>query len=69
MIFCEIYGNYYKAIATILDAAIDRPISKNEIRAIVEDIAFAESIVTIPDELSNTGEWPLLDNHQRNDGS
>ena len=61
MIFSEIYGNYYKAIATILDAAIDRPISKNEIRVIVEDIAFAESVVKIPDELSNTGECPLLD--------
>lgn len=61
MLFSEAYGNYYKAIATILDAAIDKPISPKEMRKIVDEKAFAESRVTIPDKLSSTGEWPLLD--------
>ena len=65
MLFSEAYGNYYKAIATILDAAIDKPISPKEMRKIVDEKAFAESRVTIPDKLSSTGEWPLLDEGRR----
>ena len=61
MLFSEVYGNYYKAIATILDAAIDNPITAEEIRKIVDEKAFAESILTIPYKLSHTGEWPLVD--------
>lgn len=62
MLFNEVYGNYYNTVAAILDAAIDNSISSEEIRKIVEEKAFAESIVTIPEQLSDGGEWPLLDN-------
>lgn len=36
MLFNEVYGNYYNTVATILDAAIDKPISSGEVRKIVE---------------------------------
>lgn len=61
MLFSEVYGNYYNTVASILDAAIDKPISQKEMRRIVEEKAFAESVLTIPKELSNDGGWPLLD--------
>lgn len=62
MLFNEVYGNYYNTVAAILDEAIDNSISSEKIRKIVEEKAFAESIVTIPEQLSDGGEWPLLDN-------
>lgn len=61
MLFNEVYGNYYNTVAAILDAAIDKPISASEVRKIVEEKAFAESIMTIPEQISSKGEWPLLD--------
>ena len=61
MLFNEVYGNYYNTVATILDAAIDKPISASKVRKIVEEKAFAESIMTIPEQISSKGEWPLLD--------
>lgn len=62
VLFNEVYGNYYNTVAAILDEAIDNSISSEKIRKIVEEKAFAESIVTIPEQLSDGGEWPLLDN-------
>lgn len=61
MLFSEVYGNYYNTVASILDSAIDKPISAKNIRRIVEEKAFAESIFSIPEELSKDGRWPLLD--------
>ena len=61
VLFNEIYGDYYNTVAAILDASIDKPISSQEVRNIVEEKAFAESIMTIPEQLSSNGEWPLLD--------
>lgn len=62
MLFNEVYGNYYNTVAAILDKAIDNPISTKEIKKIVEEKAFAESIAIIPEQISASGEWPLLDN-------
>lgn len=61
MLFSEVYSNYYHAIASVLDAALDKPISYAQICKIVEEKAFAESNGTIPTKLSSEGEWPLLD--------
>lgn len=61
VIFNEVYGNYYNTVAAILDASIDKPISASEVRKIVEEKAFAESIMTIPEQISSNGEWSLLD--------
>lgn len=65
MLFSEIYGNYYNTIAAILDKAVDSPISPAEIRRIVDEMAFGESILTIPNELSVNGKWPLIDKDGR----
>lgn len=61
MLFSEIYGNYYNAIASILDEALEHPAAPARIREIVDEKAFAESILTIPEELAQGGRWPLLD--------
>lgn len=65
MIFSEVYGNYYNTVAAILDEAIAKPVSSAEIQKIVNEKAFADSIFTIPKELSDDGKWPLL----KRDGS
>lgn len=44
MIFNEIYGAYYNAVAKIIEKAIDHPLKEKEIRTIVEDTAFTESV-------------------------
>lgn len=47
MIFSELYSAYYNAVAKIINAAIDHPLEKGELRSIVEDQAFGESILRI----------------------
>ncbi len=65
MIFHEIYGNYYRTVAEILDAALKEEISDKTIWKIVKEKAFAESSLTIPKELSEKGKWPLLNEERR----
>ena len=43
MIFSELYGAYYNAVAKILRAAVDHPVTSAELREIVSDNAFGES--------------------------
>ena len=73
MIFHEIYGSYFQVVAEILaEAAASGERGRAEgtkltparIREIVEEKAFLESSLTIPDALRD-GRWPLL----RKDGS
>ena len=45
MIFHEIYGNYYRTVAEILDAALKEEISDKTIWKIVKEKAFAEPIL------------------------
>ena len=47
MIFSELYGAYYNTVAKIISSAVDHPLTKNEIRRIVEETAFGESILNI----------------------
>lgn len=65
MLFHEIYGNYYNTIASILDKALEKPLDKGEIGKIVEEKAFGESGLVIPEELSINGKWPFLDEEGR----
>ena len=59
MIFSELYSAYYNAVARILKAACSHPLSKAELRDIVEREAFGESLLTI--EPAMLGErWQLL---------
>lgn len=64
MIFSELYSVYYNTVAEILKAAIDHPLGKNEMRRIVEERAFGESILNIEPSLME-GRWQLL----RQDGT
>ena len=64
MIFSEIYGAYYNAIAQIINEAIKHPISSGDIRRIVEKHAYQESILNIEPALLD-GRWQLL----RKDGT
>ncbi len=60
MIFSELYSAYYNAVARILKEACSQPLSKAELRRIVEQEAFGESLLTI--EPAMLGErWQLLD--------
>ena len=64
MIFSELYSAYYRAVADILKAAAEKPLSKKEIRALIEAKAFGESALSIEPALSEE-RWQLL----RADGS
>ena len=59
MLFSEIYGSYYQAVANILSKAVEGTLDGKTLRQIVRDTAFAESPLTIPDALTS-GQWPLL---------
>ena len=65
MIVSELYSAYYNAVAGILKQALEKPLTKKEIRKIVEETAFAESFLTIEQKLLNGNEeegcWQLLD--------
>lgn len=47
MIFSELYSAYYNTIAVILAAAVKHPLTKSELREIIEKNAFGESILNI----------------------
>jgi len=59
VIFSEWNGAYYNAVAGILKAAADHPVTKEEMRRIIDEQAFSESILSIEPSLSG-GKWQLL---------
>ena len=59
MIFSELYSAYYKTIALIIKAAIDHPLDKNEIRKIVEENAFQESLLYVEPAILDE-RWQLI---------
>ena len=59
MFFSELYGAYYTAVARIIKRAIESPLSSNEIRAIIEENAFGESVINIESSLINE-KWQLI---------
>lgn len=59
MIFSELYSAYYNTVAEILKAAVDHPLQKNELRLIVENMAFGESILNIAPALEEE-RWQLV---------
>ena len=60
MLFSEIYGSYYTAVAQILSRAVDGSLTGKELTGIVQDTAFGESLLTIPTALKDE-KWPFLD--------
>ena len=59
MIFSELYGAYYRAVAQILRAACAHPVGREEMRAIVDRYAFGESVLNIEPALAEE-RWQLL---------
>lgn len=59
MIFSELYSAYYNTVAEIIKAALDHPLEKNEMGKIVEEHAFAESILTIEPAIEEE-RWQLV---------
>lgn len=59
MLFHEIYGSYYNVIAAVLSEAVNGTLGDRKIRKIIQEKAFDESILNIPDKLIG-GSWNLL---------
>lgn len=59
MIFSELYSAYYNAVAEVLKRALDHPLKDNELRAVIEQYAFGESILNIFPALKEE-RWQLL---------
>lgn len=64
MPFHEIYGQYYNAVAEILKHAVDGSLTPATLTNIVQRKAFAESLLTIPENLRSET-WPLLTEDMR----
>lgn len=60
MLFHEVYGSYYQAVAKILSQAVQGDLSRKDISGIVQKYAFAESWSNLTESLLN-GDWPFLD--------
>ena len=64
MIFSEIYSAYYHTVAAVLSEAVKHPLSKAELRDIIEKNAFGESILNIEPAIAEE-RWQLI----REDGT
>ena len=60
MLFSEIYGSYFNAVAYILDRAVSGTLTDGELSSIVQETAFGESLLTIPSAITEE-RWPLID--------
>lgn len=60
MLFHEIYGSYYNAVAAILAQAVNGELTEKRMNEIVSEKAFAESFLTVIPSLKN-GKWQLID--------
>ncbi|MEE0771919.1 MAG: WYL domain-containing protein [Anaerovoracaceae bacterium] len=59
LLFSEIYGTYFKVVAGILDKAINGELNEKQIYRTVEELAFDESVMNIPQSIMSK-EWPLI---------
>ena len=59
LVFHEIYGAYYNALARILTLAVRKELTPAKLYDVVQDKAFSESGMHLPDRLLS-GEWPFL---------
>lgn len=60
MLFHEVYGTYYQAVAKILSKAVQGDLTRKDISRIVQQYAFAESWSNLTESQLN-GDWPFLD--------
>lgn len=59
MIFSELYSAYYNTIAEVIKTAIEHPMKEQELRELVEQYAFGESILNISSALREQ-RWQLI---------
>ena len=59
MLFHEIYGSYFNVVAAVLAQAAEGCLTEHRLTRLVQEKAFAESVLAIPAALKN-GDWPLL---------
>lgn len=62
MLFSEIYGSYFNVVAAVLTEAAEETLTAGRLTAIVQEKAFAESVLSIPAALQSNA-WPLLDSN------
>ncbi len=62
MLFSEIYGSYFNVVAAVLTEAGEETLTAGKLTAIVQEKAFAESVLSIPAALQSDA-WPLLDSN------
>ena len=55
MIFSELYSSYYNAVAEILSLAVKGELTDKAMYDIINNKAFAESVMTIPQSLKDKG--------------
>ena len=60
MIFNEIYGCYYNAVAKMISLAVDGRLTESKMNDIASEYAFEESLLTIIPALKNQ-DWQLID--------
>lgn len=58
MLFHEVYGSYYDAVAAVLREAVAGTLTQKRLTALVQRQAFSESLLTIPQALRRS--WHLM---------
>lgn len=61
MLFNEVYSSYFGAVAEIIGIAVQGELTKEKIYEVVQRKGFAESTLTIPQNITD-GTWPFLRN-------
>lgn len=59
MIFSELYSAYYNTVTDVLRSAVDHPLEKGELRKIIEQNAFGESILSIAPAIEEE-RWQII---------
>ena len=59
MLFSEVYGTYYQVLGKILTKAVEGTLTQEELRKIVREQGFQESVLSIPEALESET-WPLI---------
>ncbi len=59
MIFSELYGAYYNAVASILRTAVQAPVTTETMRRLIAENAFGESLLNVEPAIRE-GRWQLL---------
>ena len=68
MLFHEIYSTYFQTVTKILTEAVEHPLTTGEINTIIQDYAFEESTLNIPESLG-MAHWQLLKNHSQKEAN